>query len=459
MEPRLLLVDVVGLTPSLIGPDTPHLAMLRDGGGAVMPLECPFPALTCSSQATLLTGRLPREHGIVGNGWFFRELQEIWLWRQSFGLVQAEDVHARILRERPGSTVARMFLWYAMGAPSTWCVTPRPQYKADGRKLPDIWTQPSELRAELQSSLGQFPLFQFWGPGAGLPSSRWIVEAARHVWDQKAPSVLSVYVPHLDYDLQRYGPDDPRSREALRAVDGQVGPLIEDCLCDGATAIVFSEYGIDPVSRPVHPNRALREAGLLIVRDEDGELLDPVASRAFAVADHQIAHVYVRDSRDLSRTRDVLERLPGVAEVLDEDGKRREGLDHARSGEFVLVSEPDAWFTYYYWLDDRRAPDFARCVDIHRKPGYDPAELFFDPTLTAPKLRAAMKLARKLCGFRTVFDLVGLDASIIRGSHGRRAARPELGPVLLVSDPALLRGCTGTFPAAAFPDLVMRSLG
>jgi predicted AlkP superfamily pyrophosphatase or phosphodiesterase len=452
---RLLLLDVVGLTPSLVRNGAPNLARLA-ADGTMVPLECPFPALTCSSQASLLTGRLPREHGIVGNGWYFRDLQEPWLWRQSHALLEAEDLHGRVLREVPGATVARLFLWYAMGAPATWCVTPRPQYKADGRKVPDVWTSPPGLRSELQQALGPFPLFEFWGPKAGLGSSRWIVDAAAEVWTRHRPTLLSVYVPHLDYDFQRHGPDDSRSRAALRDVDALVAPLVEGARRDGASVVVVSEYGIERVDRAVHPNRALREAGLLVVRDEGGgELLDPVSSRAFAVSDHQVAHVYVKDPALVPEVRRLLAGLDGVAEVLEGGGKRAAGLDHPRSGELVLVASAGAWFTYYYWLEDARAPDFARCVEIHRKPGYDPAELAFDPRLPAPKLAAAWKLAKRMLGFRSVFDVIGLDPSVVHGSHGRRTTDPDLGPVLIAAPASRRPTLPSPFSIRAFPDLVL----
>lgn len=453
--PSVVLLDVVGLTPASLA-HAPRLKRLA-AEGAARPLEAAFPAVTCTGQASLLTGRAPREHGIVGNGWFFRELQEVWLWRQSHGLLEAEDVHARVPREIPGATTARLFLWYAMGAPADFVATPRPQYKADGRKLPDVWTKPDALRDELQRDLGTFPLFQFWGPGAGLASSRWIVESARRVRRTRRPNLLSVYVPHLDYDHQRFGPNDPRSVRAVADVDALLAPLVDETLADGGRVVVVSEYGIAPVARAVLPNRALRAAGLLAVRDEDGELLDPVLSRAFAVADHQIAHVYVRDPADVPRAADALRGLPGVAAVLDDAGKRREGLDHPRSGELVLVAERDAWFAYPYWNDDARAPDFARCVDIHRKPGYDPVELFVDPRIRLPKLALATRLAKKLLGFRTVFDVIGLDPSIVRGSHGLRPATPDAGPVLATSWNADL-GTSATFPLARFPDFLVSAL-
>jgi hypothetical protein len=207
-----------------------------------------------------------------------------------------------------------------------------------------------------------------------------------------------------------------------------------------AITVVLSEYGITNVRRPIDINRALRREGLLEVYVQDGhELLDPWTSRAFAVADHQLAHVYVRDDTDLPRVRDLLGSLPGIDEILDSDGKAKHGLDHPRSGELVAIAEPDAWFTYYYWLDDDRAPDFARTVEIHRKPGYDPAELFFNPADKLAKARAAAALARKKLGLRYSMQVVPLDPTHVRGSHGRLPDDPLDAPVLLCSDPTQAR--------------------
>ena len=277
-----------------------------------------------------------------------------------------------------------------MYATADLTVTPRPMYPADGRKLPDVYTQPADLRDELQAKLGTFPLFNFWGPMADIASSRWIADCALHVYDTRRPTLTLVYLPHLDYPLQKLGPSHPDALAEVRAIDAVCGELIARARADGARILVLSEYGITEVTGAVHPNRALREAGLLAVRTELGrELLDAGASEAFAVADHQVAHVYVRSPERVAEVRRLLEALPGVERVLDDEGKRASGLDHPRSGELVAISAPDRWFTYYYWLDDARAPDFARTVDIHRKPGYDPVELFIDPTMTLPQAYVA----------------------------------------------------------------------
>ena len=435
---RTLVLDVVGLTPDLIGEHTPNLRALARGGG-LRPLSTVIPAVTCTVQSTLLTGLPPSGHGCVANGWYFRDQAEVWFWRQSNHLVSGEKLWDAARKRDPAFTCAKLFWWYNMYASADVTVTPRPMYPADGRKLPDLYTQPAALREELAATIGPFPLFDFWGPRAGIASSRWIGAAAEHVWRTRRPTLSLVYLPHLDYDLQRLGPRAPALARALAEVDAVAGALIDQARGDGAHVIVLSEYGITPVRGAVHPNRALRQAGLLAVRNELGrELLDPGASEAFAVSDHQLAHVYVRRPERTAEVRALLEALPGVERVLGEDEKRASGLDHPRSGELVALSRADHWFTYYHWLDDARAPDFARTVDIHRKPGYDPVELFLDPAIPLPRLKIAWTLARKKLGFRTLLDVIPLDASLVKGSHGRLTDRPEEGPVFLSSAPELL---------------------
>jgi predicted AlkP superfamily pyrophosphatase or phosphodiesterase len=440
MRPTLV-VDVVGLSQDLLGPDTPHLTELGSRG-ALRPLATVTPAVTCSAQATFLTGRLPREHGIVGNGWFFRELSEVWFWRQSNRLIESKQVW-ELGRERdPAFTSANLFWWYNMYSAANWSLTPRPMYPADGRKLPDVYSKPGELRTELQRELGQFPLFKFWGPAADISSSRWIASAALRVMAQHSPTLTLVYLPHLDYDLQRLGPDlaHPRLRQALRDVDALCGELIQFAESSGRRVIVLSEYGITKVSGAVHINRELRRAGWLEVREELGrELLDAGASQAFAVADHQLAHVYVQRPELVAEVAARLSALEGVERVLDRQGQAALGLDHARAGELVAISRPDRWFSYYYWLDPARAPDFASTVDIHKKPGYDPVELFINPKLTSPKAAIGWRLAKKMMGFRTLMDVISPDDdSLVRGSHGRVTDDERAGPVFISNEPSLV---------------------
>jgi predicted AlkP superfamily pyrophosphatase or phosphodiesterase len=450
---RTVALLVVGLSGDLLGDATPNLSALAKEGCA-RPLEPVLPAVTCSVQSTFTTGLPPRDHGAVGNGWYFRDLGEVWLWRQSNRLVAGEKIWETAARRDPAFTCANLFWWYNMYSTATYSVTPRPMYPADGRKLPDIYTEPPELRAELQGRLGTFPLFNFWGPTADITSSRWIADCAMHVYDTRRPTLTLVYLPHLDYNLQRLGPRHPDLRKDLAAIDALCGELIRHVRRDGTRVVVLSEYGITEVSGAVHPNRALREAGLIRVRTELGrELLDAGASEAFCVADHQVAHVYVRQRERIAEVKRLLEALPGVAAVLDDGGKRAHGLDHARSGELVALAARDRWFTYYYWLDDQVAPDFARTVDIHRKPGYDPVELFLDPALRAPKLKVGWTLLKKAAGFRYLMDVIPLDASLVRGSHGLAPATPEAGPVLISSEPGLVPN--GTVRAADVKPLLL----
>jgi predicted AlkP superfamily pyrophosphatase or phosphodiesterase len=351
-----------------------------------------------------------------------------------------------------------MFWWYNMYSSADWSATPRPMYPADGRKIPDHYAQPYALHDELDAKLGAFPLFKFWGPLTDISSTEWIAEATLHVMQTRNPTLTLAYLPHLDYNLQRLGPDlaHPRVQADLRELDAVCGKLIDYASSSGREVIVVSEYGITPVSDAVHVNRALREAGLVAVRPEEfgREILDPGASAAFAVADHQVAHVYVNDRSRLGAVRALLERLDGVERVLDEAGKREFGLDHERSGELVAISKADRWFSYYYWLDDRVAPDFARTVDIHRKPGYDPVELFVDPELALPMVATGWRLAKRKLGFRTLLDVISLkDTKLVKGSHGRLTDDPAHGPLVISSRADLLPA--GEIEATAFKKLVL----
>lgn len=449
---RTLVLNVVGLTPALLS-HAPNLRKLAEQG-AMRPLTTVAPAVTTTVQATMLTGTLPREHGIVANGWYFRDLAEIMFWRQSNALVHGEKVWEAARKRDPAFTCAKLFWWYNMYASADIAVTPRPMYPADGRKLPDIHTRPEKLRDELQSALGQFPLFRFWGPGADIVSSRWIAQSALHVLQRHKPTLTLVYLPHLDYNLQRLGPHHPSIAADVAQIDGVCGELIDAARHAGAQIIVLSEYGITEVSRPVHINRALRNAGRLKVRLECGlEQLDAGASEAFAVADHQVAHVYISRPELIDEVARTLRAMPGVERVLDAAGKRELGLDHPRSGELVAVACADSWFTYYHFLDDALAPDYARTVDIHRKPGYDPVELFIDPALRFPRLHIARRLLQKKLGMRALMDVISLDATLVKGSHGRPTDRAEDGPLFITTAPELL--ASGPVAADAVKSLLL----
>jgi predicted AlkP superfamily pyrophosphatase or phosphodiesterase len=430
---------VVGLTPRLLR-HAPTLAAMG-ARGSTPQIEGVVPAVTCTAQATALTGLPPAGHGIVGNGWFHRDTGEVRFWLQSRALVGGETVYeaARRLAAERGVpfTCAKLFWWFNQGARVDFSVTPKPWYGSDGSKVFGVHGRPADLPVALERELGPFPFASFWGPRAGLPSTEWIARAAARVLRRHRPSLTLVYLPHLDYDLQRHGPGHAGTAARVAEADRAAGLVLEAAREVGAEVTAFSEYGIGPVGRVATPNLALREAGLLAVRDGPfGETLDTFESRAFAVCDHQVAHVHAADPEALARARDALARLPGVARVLEGAQRAEVGLDHPRSGDLVVLAQHDAWFAYPYWVDDRRAPDFARTVDIHRKPGYDPCELFTDPRIRLPAVRVARRLAQKKLGFRYRMDVVPLDPWIVRGSHGVPPADPADGPVLLSEDPA-----------------------
>lgn len=440
------VILVVGLNESLIGDACPRLRDFAKAN-ALRRVKPVLPAVTCSVQASMLTGAPPAQHGIVGNGWYHRDLAEVRFWHRSGELIRGEKLWDAARRRDPEFTCANLFWRYAAYGGADYVVIERPIYKADGRKLPDCYAEPYELRDELQSKLGVFPLFRFWGPATSIASSRWIAAAAMHVYDKVKPTLSLVYIPHLDYCLQKLGPSHADIPKHLGEMDTVVSDLLDFYQQRGVQPIIVSEYGIEEVDDAVHINRMFREEGLLRVREEQGgELLDAGASAAFAVADHQVAHVYVRNGRDPTehgvRVQGIAElcrHVPGVEHVLDREAQREAGLAHERGGDLVLVAEPRRWFSYQYWLDDARVPDFARTVDIHNKPGYDPLEMFLDPALTAPKLRIAWRLfQKKVLKQRALLDVIPLDTKLVRGSHGRVEQAPDMQPLLIAPDASAL---------------------
>jgi predicted AlkP superfamily pyrophosphatase or phosphodiesterase len=476
---RLAVINVVGLTEGLIGEHTPRIAEFVQRG-ALAHIKPAFPAVTCTAQSNYLTGKTPSEHGIVGNGWFNRELAETQFWKQSNQIVSGHKIWDHLWLLNPDFTCANCFWWFNMYSDVDYSITPRPMYPADGRKFFDIYSWPYSIREEIKKDLGEFPFFSFWGPAAGIDSpqgkadaaSRWIAESAKWIENKYSPTLNLIYLPHLDYNLQRHGPFvvgdevtsltskignrqsaigdqpepphvgsykiNPAIHRDLREIDAIVGDLLDCFSKRGVQVILLSEYGITNVDTPVHLNRIFREQGWLTVKEELGlEILDAGASKVFAVADHQVAHIYVNDLRFMQPVHDLVAGLPGVERVAFKGDKSDENFWHARAGQLVAVAKESAWFTYYYWLDDARAPDFARTVDIHRKPGYDPVELFLDPKIPAVKLKIAWRLLQKKFGLRMLMDVIPLDATLVKGSHGRRPANKKDWPVFITEKPAL----------------------
>jgi predicted AlkP superfamily pyrophosphatase or phosphodiesterase len=428
---KTVVVNVVGLTRRLIGEHTPFIrSFLEKGESAV--ITPVLPAVTCSAQSTYLTGKWPSEHGIVGNGWYFKDECEVKFWKQSNKLVAGEKIWDHLKKKDRSFTCANLFWWYNMYSSVDYSVTPRPNYLADGRKIPDVYSHPSQLRDQLQTKLGTFPLFHFWGPKTSIKSSQWIADAAVQTDVLHNPTLTFVYLPHLDYNLQRHGLNFDKIAGDLREIDGVVQQLVSYYEKQDAQIILLSEYGITDVTDPIHLNRILRAEGHLAIRKERGlELLDAGASKAFAVADHQFAHIYLNDKSIKQSVMQLLEKVQGVEKLLSDEKLIEMGLNHERCGDIVAIADKNSWFSYYFWDDDARAPDYARMVDIHKKPGYDPVEMFTDPSDKLVMAKVIGKLMMKKLGFRTVMDVIPLKAELVKGSHGRIPEDREDYPIFI----------------------------
>lgn len=438
---HLSVINVVGLTKGLISNEhTPFINRLIKRL-SLKTLKGAFPAVTTTAQSAMLTGKQPSAHGIVGNGWYFKDLAEVAFWKQANSLVQSPKIWEILKQKNPDFTCANSFWWYNMYSSVDYSMTPRPHYMADGSKILDLYSKPENLHQSIERKIGKFPFFNFWGPKAGIPSSQWIAKAAIEVQRKYMPNLHFIYLPHLDYNLQRLGPNDPAIVEDLRAIDKVVEQLCTEFDALNTNYILVSEYGITEVSQPIHINRILREKGYIKVRSSlNFELLDCGASSAFAVADHQIAHVYIKNKDQLKEVKALLENTKGIDLVLDKKSKDIYGINHERSGDLIAIADKEAWFTYYYWLDDKKAPDFARTIDIHRKPGYDPVEMFLDPNKTFIKAKIAWTILRKKLGFRYLLNVISLNPHLIKGSHGRNDDNEDTNPII-VAEQELIENC------------------
>jgi len=433
---KTVVINVVGLTKRLIGEHTPFIKSFFEKGKSSF-ITPALPAVTCSAQSTYLTGKYPSEHGIVGNGWYFKDECEVKFWRQSNKLVQSEKIWDKLKKENPEFTCSNMFWWYNMYGTTDYSVTPRPNYLADGRKIPDCYSKPSDLRDKLQNELGTFPLFHFWGPKTSIKSSQWIADATIKTDKLYNPTLTLVYLPHLDYNLQRHGLDFKVISKDLNEIDRVVKQLIEHYQKQSTKVILLSEYGITDVDNPIHLNRILRKAGYINIRTERGlELLDAGESKAFAVADHQIAHIYLNDKSVRAKVKNLLEKVDGVEKVFSGEELKGVNLDHNRCGDIVVLADARSWFTYYFWMDDSKAPDYARMVDIHKKPGYDPLEMLTDPKDIFVMPKVIGKLIKKKLGFRTVMNIIPLRAELVKGSHGRIPEDMDDYPIFITNDKA-----------------------
>ena len=398
-------------------------------GGEIAELVPGFPCVTCPVQAAMTTGARPAEHGIVANGLYWREKHRVEMWTAPNDCIERPQLWDLLSHHGPGLTSAVWFPLHSKGCEADYICTPAPIHNPDGSESLWCYTRPLELYGELRDALGHFPLMNYWGPMAGIKSSAWIADSAVIAARQWQPDFFYIYLPQLDYAAQRTGPDSAAAAASIAELDEVIGRLAEgmqEAYGDDLLWIAAGEYAITPVDHVSYPNRILREAGLLAVREaDDGEQLDFERSKAFAMVDHQFSHVFVANSDEtiVRRVADLFRGQEGIAEVLVGTQRGRYELEHARSGDVILISSPQSWQAYYWWLADDRAPQFARTVDIHRKPGYDPVEPFFDPATKS----------------------IPLNAALVKGSHGAPANDHSQRTVLLASEPTL-------FPAGPLND-------
>ncbi|MEX2138071.1 MAG: nucleotide pyrophosphatase/phosphodiesterase family protein [Pirellulales bacterium] len=428
MPDFVVLLSVPGLREKDLA-DMPNLERLTARGDRA-PLVPSFPCVTCPVQVNMTTGKLPRDHGVIANGFYWREKQQVEMWTAWNEVIQAPQIWDILHQHDNEITSAVWFPLLSKGCGADYICTPAPIHNPDGSESLWCYTQPGEMYGTLRDALGHFPLQHFWGPMANIKSTAWIIDSAVWAAREHRPIFFYMYLPHLDYAAQKHGPDSPQALQSLAEVDDALGRLVEGFgqAYGGAAEeqrsplyLVASEYVITPVDHVTYPNRVLREAGLLAVREENGgEELDLAGSRAWALVDHQLAHVFVkdRDAGAITAVQDLFERGTGIDEVLAGADRERYQLAHERAGDVILISTPNSWQAYYWWTDDARAPSYARTVDIHRKPGYDPVEMHFD-------------MATKS---------IPLDATLVKGSHGAPAREAWQRGVILTSQAGTLEG-------------------
>jgi predicted AlkP superfamily pyrophosphatase or phosphodiesterase len=424
----IIVLDIVGLELGHLESNLlPNVSDIAAQGEAAK-MAPVFPALTCPVQNSILSGKYPSQHGIIANGLYDRTKYEVSFWEQSSNLVQTDRIWDiakktnKLSRSSSSSSLsslktAVLFWQNTMYAKADVIVTPRPLHFDDGMQM---WCYSKPIGFydnQLKQKIGDFNLSSYWGPFASSKSSEWICNAAKYTLENERPNLMFIYIPHVDYSAQRFGKGSKQVQEDLKNADYIVGDIIDKTallgIKDETQFIILSEYGFNDVDAAIPLNLRLREDNLLITRTiNDKEYIDYEYSKAFAMVDHQIAHIYVNEGF-VDETKKVLEDTQGVDRILSSQEKRNLNIDHERSGELIAISDRDKWFSYYWWHSSDKAPSFARTVDIHRKPGYDPVELFIDPQTKS----------------------IPFDTSLVKGSHGRPAdPSTEEGYSLYVSN-------------------------
>ncbi|MGA1825170.1 MAG: alkaline phosphatase family protein [bacterium] len=343
----------------------------------IRPIKGLLPALTCPVQATIRTATLPSEHGIVGNGFFFSEQWKALFWEQSSRLIEGSYIWEKFRSH--GKKVAQMFIQQSLGPSSDLILSPAPIHKHHGGMILTCFSEPPALNQRLEKDMGGvFPLHHYWGPLASKKSSAWITKAIISVIGKEQPDFLYTYLPHLDYNLQRFGPYSKKSKKAFEELISFLGKIVTAAKKNNYRIIVFGDYPITPAHNVIFPNKILRKAGLFKTRLIRGKQYpNYFTSSAFCITDHQIAHLHIFDPKREEEIKVLINNLSGIDKILNGNAQADVGLNHPRSGDIVLVAAPGYWFDYRWWDDKKNAPDYATHIDIHNKPGYDPCELFW----------------------------------------------------------------------------------
>jgi len=381
VKKKLIVIDVVSLTKSDL--ETNNLQNISKilESGSFFPMNTSFPAVTCSVQATLTSGCFPSEHGIIANGLFDRDTFQVSFWEQYASLVQKPRIWDIIKQSNPEIKVAILFWQNSLYINSDVVITPKPIH-LENQMIMWCYSKPAGFYEDIIQKHGEFDLKSYWGPLSSIKSSEWITKAACYTIEKQKPDLIFVYLPHLDYTSQKNGPKSEEYKKSLLELDKVIGSLLsfleENNLLKEYEIMLLAEYGFNEVRKSIAPNLILRQNGLLSVRKiKEKEYINYEDSKAFAMVDHQVAHLFVKPGyEELVKTK--LKNHEGVAIILDETLQKKFKINHPRSGDLILSSQNDSWYNYHWWEEEKYAPDFTFNVDIHRKPGYDPLELFMD---------------------------------------------------------------------------------
>lgn len=424
---HLIFLSVAGLRPGDVDKSTTPTLHTWAASGAIAEFQPTFPCVTSCVQASMMTGLPPGEHGVIANGFLHRDRQAVEFWMGGNDVIAGPQIWDAIRAKRPEFTSAVWHVQNIKGAGADFIVTPAPVHEHDGAVRLWCYSKPEGLYQSIVDAMGHFPLQHYWGPLANIESTRWILRAALWLANEHGPNYHWIYIPHLDYAAQKFGPNSPQAAAALIELDALLGEFANGIavgpIGDDVVYLVAGEYALTDVAGAVYPNRILRGEGLLAVRKEDGaEHIDLPDSKAFAMVDHQLAHVYVRDAdpQVMVRCCELFDGVPGIAAVYTQDARRKIGMQHDRCGEIILIADDTRWFAYSWWLEEGAAPPFASTVDIHRKPGYDPVELFLDPVV--PVYNRCEPRVKNPC-----------PSDLVRGSHGVPATKPQHRTALICS--------------------------